>query len=344
MKKLISLTLAVVLALSVVACGGQNTREPETNNAGTIVNTPTQEQVPEKPESEQRQEEETPPAAPDEKQGEDENKDESQSESEQPNEDDEQPEASEEDPVSFSASHSDVTLKAAGNSFRLTAEGNRDEYVVTYSSDNKAVAVVDVDGNVTAVAPGNTIVTMHVEVTNESATIEYEFTCIVRCSWIVQEDSTGGENNETEEETPAEEAPSASVDLAAFFTNYIEKIGVSMMPVEGELLDVFYAGLSSYSCKQSVVYMAAMSAVPFEFALIEVENTEDADAVRAILQSRVDYQADGGAWYPETIAAWEKAEVLVIGNYVAMIVAGEMQSDAVEAFKGFLVQGTMLIG
>ena len=75
-----------------------------------------------------------------------------------------------------------------------------------------------------------------------------------------------------------------------------------------------------------------MSAVPFEFALLELENSGDVDAVKAILKARVDAQASGGAWYPETIEAWEKAEIVVNGNYVAMIVAGDQQSNAVSAF------------
>lgn len=323
MKKLIGLSLALVLALALMACGVQNSSTTQSNIVGGSSNATTEEQsqTTTAPETEQETQEETPPADSGESAVEsetDDQKDGTQSDTEE----------TEEDAVSFSASHSDVTLKAAGNSFRLTVTGNRDEYVVTYSSEDETIAVVDEDGRVTAVAPGNTLISMHVRVTDGSAQIEYDFACIVRCNWTEEEEGS-------EEEIPSE-TPTASVDLAAFFASYMESMGENapfMMAAEGEILDAFYAGLSAISCKQSVVQMAAMSAVPFEFALIELENAGDVEAIRAILQSRVDYQADGGAWYPETIAAWEKAEIIVKGNFVAMIVAGEQQTDAVAAFN-----------
>lgn len=82
--------------------------------------------------------------------------------------------------------------------------------------------------------------------------------------------------------------------------------------------------------------MPGIGAVPVEFALIEVENADDTEAVHAILQARVTYQVGGGAWSPATIEGWEKAEISVNGNYVALIVAGEQQSDAVAAFNALL--------
>ena len=79
--------------------------------------------------------------------------------------------------------------------------------------------------------------------------------------------------------------------------------------------------------------MAAIGAVAFEFALVECENAADVETVKGIFEARVDAQVNGGAFYPETTAAWEKAEVIVNGNVVALIVAGEQQADAVAAFN-----------
>ena len=106
-----------------------------------------------------------------------------------------------------------------------------------------------------------------------------------------------------------------------------------MMPGDPDMLAAFYTGLSDIATKQCVVQMATMSAVAFEFALVECENAEDVEAVKAILEARKTAQVDGGAWYPETIAAWEKAEIVVNGNCVALIVAGEQTADAVAAFN-----------
>ena len=334
MKKLICFSLALALSFSLLACGTKNNSVEDGANAGGSANNTTAEnqtQPSVQPEADQEGEKDTP-----------DNSEESATESEEGEKNDESSGAEEgteseeatgdaetegeETPVVINASHSDVTFNAAGKSFKLTAsELPESVQTVTYASQDESVATVAEDGTVTAVAPGTTNVVM--TLTFDDGTTS-EFTCIVRCSWTE-------ESEENDAEVPS--APTtASVDLAAFFASYMESLGENapfMMPVEGEVLDMYYSGLSAFTFKQSVVQMAGMSAVPFEFAMLELENAGDVDAVKAILQSRVDYQASGGAWYPETVAAWEKAEIIVVGNYVAMIVAGEQQADAVDAFK-----------
>lgn len=79
--------------------------------------------------------------------------------------------------------------------------------------------------------------------------------------------------------------------------------------------------------------MAAITAVPFEFVLLELESEADAQAAASILQARVDSQVNGGAFYPETTAAWEKAQVITHGNVAALICAGSEQDQAVDAFN-----------
>ena len=102
------------------------------------------------------------------------------------------------------------------------------------------------------------------------------------------------------------------------------------------LVDQFYPGLSDYSLKQSVIKLAAINSVAYEFALVECEKEEDVEAVKGILQTRIDNQINGGAFYPETTEAWQKAELITNGNVVALIVAGEKQADAVTALKALL--------
>lgn len=126
------------------------------------------------------------------------------------------------------------------------------------------------------------------------------------------------------------------VDLSYYFESFMMSLGEEnapfMMPADPDTLTAFYPGLTDIATKQCIVQMAAMSAVAFEFALIQCENAEDVEAVKAILEARKTYQVDGGAWYPETMEAWEKAEIVVHGNYVALILAGESTADAVSAF------------
>lgn len=139
-------------------------------------------------------------------------------------------------------------------------------------------------------------------------------------------------NKDDEVVTPAE-AP----DLNQYYNDFIASLGEEnapfMMPADPDTLAAFYAGLSDIATKQCVVQLAGMSAVAFEFALVECENAEDVEAVKAILEARKAYQVEGGAWYPETVAAWEGAEIIVKGNVVALILAGEQTADAVAAFN-----------
>ena len=79
----------------------------------------------------------------------------------------------EEAPAGPALSSNDITLDAAGDSQQLTLTGGEGE--VTWASGDKAVATVDDQGNVTAVAPGRTTVTATVG--------EQTLKCEVRCIW-----------------------------------------------------------------------------------------------------------------------------------------------------------------
>ncbi|MBQ5787489.1 MAG: DUF4358 domain-containing protein [Oscillospiraceae bacterium] len=133
-----------------------------------------------------------------------------------------------------------------------------------------------------------------------------------------------------------------SADLNAFYeetvNGIIEKNGEDgfpmMMPLEGEMLDAFYPGLSEIATKQCVAYSPAMSAVAAEFVLVEVENAEDVEKAQAILQSRIDTQIDGGAWYPETIEGWKNNSQLAVNGNSLMLVVWEDSESIVESFNG----------
>ena len=222
----------------------------------------------------------------------------------------------------FDLSHMDVTLNKAGATFTLTT--SQPDAKVYFGSDNESVATVDANGVVTAVAPG----TATILVENEAG---QSATCIVRCDWKVAE------------ELPAEkpEAPSANaVDLKAFYESIMASAGENapfMMDVVTDLgvegIESFYPGLTGVSTNQMLVYMPAMSAVACEIVMIECANAADVEAVKAILQARIDTQVDGGAWYPETIEGWKNnSDIVVNGNYVALFVIPEGMMDAAAEF------------
>lgn len=140
-------------------------------------------------------------------------------------------------------------------------------------------------------------------------------------------------NNEGESNTQEFVAPDMTKYYEDFMISLGEENAPMMMPGDPDTLAAFYPGLSDIATKQCVVQLAAISSVAFEFALIECENEADVEAVKAILEARKAYQIDGGAWYPETCENWEKAEIVVQGNCVALILAGEATADAVAAFN-----------
>lgn len=320
MKKSLALLLALTLLLTLAACGDSNGNSTSDNDKDITAQQPAA-SAPEDANKSDKSDD-TKPAEGDQTAA----QQPADSEQTQP----EQPTGSDEAaPVVFSASHSDVTLTFVGHSFRLTAKGFGTDAVVTYTSQDPSVAAVAEDGTVTAVARGTTQIVMHVEQDGEA----YDYPCVVRCKW---EDAPASE--------PAgETAPSGgeekSVDLAQCVEDILNGLGEGNVPAmvdaaaETEYVESFFPGLSGYELKQCVLQMAAMSQVGFELDLVECANADDVAAVKAILQARKDSQVDGGAWYPAVIEVWEQGQVLVKGNVVALIVAGENQADAVAAFN-----------
>ena len=126
-------------------------------------------------------------------------------------------------------------------------------------------------------------------------------------------------------------------DLNKYYEDFMASLGADNQPamgdVEAEQLSQLYPGLENYAAKQSVLKIAMISALAFEFALVELENEADAKAVADIFQARIDYQIENGAFYPMTLEGWEQAKIITQGNVVALIVAQGEQDRAVEEFN-----------
>ena len=83
-----------------------------------------------------------------------------------------------------------------------------------------------------------------------------------------------------------------------------------------------YPGLTDIAAEQCLVYAPMMSFSASEAVLVQVSNAADVDTVKNILQTRVDAQKNGGAWYPAAIEGWENnARIVSNGNYVMLIVS-----------------------
>ena len=106
------------------------------------------------------------------------------------------------------------------------------------------------------------------------------------------------------------------MDLTAFYNTLAEEYGwvedaassgpddVLMSNIEGDLLESYYPGLADVATEQLIAKAPMMSAVVNEIVLVQCDTEEDAATAASILQDRVDAQAEGGAWYPESMETW----------------------------------------
>lgn len=153
---------------------------------------------------------------------------------------------------------------------------------------------------------------------------------LAACGGSANNNAGGGTDGAQTEEAP---------DLKKFYEDFMATLDEDSTPgmmdanEDASYVDAFFPGLNDVELKQSVLQMAMISAVAYEIDLVECANESDVETVKAIFQQRIDNQVNGGAWYPATTAAWEKAELIVNGNVVALIVADEQQADAVSAFN-----------
>ena len=225
--------------------------------------------------------------------------------------------------ASLSLDTNDFTLFSAGSSHTLKATVQPSGQKVTFTSGNEKVATVDQNGKVTAVAPG----TAKITVTAGDLTAA----CIVRCRW--EETPAGGDSgssagdssssagNSSSSSTPETPAP-AQVDLSAFYTTESGKYEFGMVTLaDAELAANVYPGLFDIATEQCLPYINMMTMNTSEIVLVQVTNSSDVDKVKSILQSRIDAQVEGGAWYPSAIDAWQNnSRIVSNGNYIMMVV------------------------
>ena len=220
---------------------------------------------------------------------------------------------------SISLDTTDFTLFSAGSSHTLKVTTVPAGIPATFSSGNEAVATVDENGKVTAVAPGTARITVTAG--------ELTATCIVRCRWeestppadsSSNSDSSSGTTDPSTPETPAD----SQVDLSAFYTTESGKYEFGMVSLaDAELAANVYPGLFDIDTQQCLPYINMMTMNTSEIVLIEVTNSSDVETVKGILQSRIDAQVAGGAWYPSAIEVWQNSSRIVShGNYVMMVV------------------------
>lgn len=226
-----------------------------------------------------------------------------------------------EDAYAIHISHSDVTLRSEGETFRLSvrdSEGNTPS-ACTFTSDDPEIAFVDeTGGEVTAAAPGIANITVHAEFANASE----DLTCIVRCRWTA-EDAENGENAQPASGgAPASGKPS----LSSFFSTLQGKYDSldNLTALDGQLLDTYYPGLSSVASVEEVLVQEPMISISnMAVGLVKLSDNATMDDIIAVtnaLQNRITAQADGGAFYPQSCEIWAQGVTASVSSYVGMFV------------------------
>ena len=117
--------------------------------------------------------------------------------------------------------------------------------------------------------------------------------------------------------------------MASFYSTVSSTYNVpgSSEPVDSQLMEQYFAGLSAVKTEQCLVYLNMLSMNMGEIALVQVSDSKDVDTVKSIFQTRIDNMINGGAWYPEPTRLWtEDSRVVSNGNYVMMIVSEDCDS------------------
>ena len=329
-RRILTIVLAVALALSLTACGsGKNGSDP--SDPGSGGSSQTDDSVPagstlpggpSAPDSSQPN-----GASPDASLPDDGGADTSDPDSDAG--------GSASDPagadIKLTLNRTSIELNKAGATFRLRYTVDPDIYdgLAVFTSSDTKVATVDESGTVKAVAPGKATITVKYDSVTATAS--------VNCNWQEEPgkpdtsnpadsrpgapsivppagDTTAPAGDTTapagDTTAPAEKPPAsadepseptgdstapAHVDLSAFYSTITGKYTFAMpMLADDEILDNFYSGMTGIDTEQRLIYVCGMTPNNGEFGLIQVKDSKDVDAVKNIFQARINYMVGDG--------------------------------------------------
>ena len=214
------------------------------------------------------------------------------------------------------------TFTAEGETVQLTADTKADS--ISWTSSDESVAVVDANGVVHAVAPGTATIT--------ATAGEASATCTVKCDWVNPVDLDELYNALYAELYPLDADGYPTGPHAEDLMNPNPEYGMTEEDIAMQI-EMYYPGLTAIEANQMHVFIPGMSFSAYEVVLIELANAADMDAVKEILQARIDAQAAGGAWYPEAVEGWtNNARIVTNGNYI-MLAVGADCDKFVDAFN-----------
>lgn len=119
----------------------------------------------------------------------------------------------------------------------------------------------------------------------------------------------------------------------------VQSVYDSMLPVMPEMLAMDemmmlnFCGIEAEMCKQAVVSVCFDGLRADEVWLIEAKDADALKTLEALAQSRLERKGEESITYsPEQYEVVQAAEVITVGNYLAVIVSPDVQ-DLVEIFN-----------
>lgn len=162
---------------------------------------------------------------------------------------------------------------------------------------------------------------------------------LTACSKPGDASGSNPSNNPGNSDGSQVDAPPTPVDLEAFYESITSQYEFGFLTLaEPEMLDAVYPGMTDIETEQCLVYICMITMNNGEFGLVQVKNSADVDAVKAVFQERIDFMVGdgngpGGAQYPMSMDMWENySRTVSNGNYVMMVV-NESCDDIVKAFN-----------
>lgn len=123
----------------------------------------------------------------------------------------------------------------------------------------------------------------------------------------------------------AAEPEAKKVDLNTVYAGYAGLMPDMFQPDADTMLN--FLGIEAADCTQAVVYICADGMRTDEVWLLEAKDAETLEKLKGLAEVRIQAKADETVSYaPDQYAVVQKAELLVNGNYLALLVSPEVDT------------------
>lgn len=136
--------------------------------------------------------------------------------------------------------------------------------------------------------------------------------------------SSQQQNEENTTENTTEQAV-VKVDLQKLYDACVAKMP-EMISLDSEMM-LNFCGIKAEDCAESYVSICADSLRADEIWLIKVKDVNSVQTIETLAKSRIQAKADESITYsPEQHAIVQKAEIIIQGEYIAVIVSPDVSA------------------